>query len=99
MSNLLTPPIHLAPLYLSCLLASPALAQDRDVAQLDAITISGKTLDEVALARAQLDEVPGGTNVVGPCCWCGRCVGLPAWRVCSVARQRRGEDQHPWLGH
>ena len=64
MSNLLTPPIHLAPLYLSCLLASPALAQDRDVAQLDAITISGKTLDEVALAREQLDEVPGGINVV-----------------------------------
>lgn len=64
MSNLLTPPTRLAPLYLACLLASPALAQGQDVAQLDAITVSGKTLDEVALARERLNKVPGGTNVV-----------------------------------
>ena len=64
MSHLLTPPTRLAPLYLACLFASPVLAQEQDAVQLDAMTISGMTLDEVDLAREQLNEVPGATNVV-----------------------------------
>ncbi|MEH6566223.1 MAG: TonB-dependent receptor [Halopseudomonas sp.] len=64
MPNLLTPPTRLAPLCLACLFASPAPAQEHGAAQLDAITISGVKLDEVALAREQLNEVPGGTNLI-----------------------------------
>ena len=64
MSNLISPPKRLAPLFLACLMASPAFAQTDDVAQLDAITVSGQKYDEVAKAREALNEVPGGTNVV-----------------------------------
>ena len=64
MSNLISPPERLAPLFLACLMASPAFAQADDVAQLDAITVSGQKYDEVAKAREALSEVPGGTNVV-----------------------------------
>ena len=64
MSNLISPPERLAPLFLACLMASPAFAQTDDVAQLDAITVSGQKYDEVAKAREALNEVPGGTNVV-----------------------------------
>jgi len=64
MSTLLTPPTRLAPLCLACLLASPALAQEQKAAQLDAMTISGVQPDELALAREQLEKVPGGTNLV-----------------------------------
>ncbi|GAA6129909.1 TonB-dependent receptor family protein [Halopseudomonas sabulinigri] len=62
MTTLLIPPSRLAPLCLACLLASPALAQE--AVELDAMTISGVELDEVALAREKLDAVPGGTNLI-----------------------------------
>ena len=64
MSNLLTPPSRLAPLCLACLLGSPAIAQAQAVTELDAVTVTGETFDEIARAREALSEVPGGTNVV-----------------------------------
>ena len=64
MSNLISPPERLAPLFLACLMASPAFAQADEVAQLDAITVAGQKYDEVAKAREALNEVPGGTNLV-----------------------------------
>ena len=64
MSNLLTAPARLAPLCLACLLGSPAFALADQVAELDAVTVTGETFNEVAKAREALSEVPGGTNVV-----------------------------------
>jgi len=64
MSNLLTPPSRLAPLCLACLLGSPAIAHAQAVTELDAVTVTGETFDEIARAREALSEVPGGTNVV-----------------------------------
>ncbi|WP_341708744.1 TonB-dependent receptor domain-containing protein [Halopseudomonas sp.] len=64
MSTLLTPPARFAPLCLACLLGSPAFAQAQAVTELEAVTVTGETFDEVARAREALSEVPGGTNVV-----------------------------------
>lgn len=57
-----TPPARLTLLALACLTAQGVLAEQP--LQLDAMQISGTQLSETEAAREQLQQVPGGTNLV-----------------------------------